>query len=311
MARKRRGEAINGWVIIDKPYDMGSTPVTSKIRKLFNAQKAGHGGTLDPLATGVLPIALGEATKTIPYVMDAPKEYIFEITFGQCRSTGDMAGEVIETTKFIPTAEKIIEAAQSFKGEIQQTPPIYSAIKVDGKRAYDLARAGKQVELQSRKVHLYEIESQKQVFNGHIRFKVLCSKGFYIRSLASDIAEKCGSLGYVSYLRRTACGKFSEKNAISLEKFDNLAHNDILNFLLPIEGALGDILVLCLNGEEAQNVEYGKQLNAQTIFQRQLGESASKAMEQTQEVLVKFAQKPLAIMKLDAGLLKTQRKFNM
>ncbi len=290
---------------------MGSTPITSKIRRLFNAQKAGHGGTLDPLATGVLPIALGEATKTIPYVMNAPKEYIFEITFGERRSTGDIEGKVLETTDFIPSPQDVIEIAQSFKGEIQQVPPAYSAIKVQGQRAYDLARTGKEVELSPRRVHLYKIESQKTALYGHVRFRVLCSKGFYIRSLACDIAEKCESLGYVSYLRRTACGNFSEKNVISLEKFDNLAHNNILNFLLPIEGALGDILVLTLNEKEAQNVEYGRPLEAKTIFQRKFGEDASLAVQEEQEVLVKFGQKPLAIMRLDAGLLKTQRKFNI
>lgn len=302
---------MHGWVIIDKPYGVGSTPITSKIRRLFNAQKAGHGGTLDPLATGILPIALGEATKTVSYVMDAPKEYIFEITFGQCRSTDDLEGEILHTSDVMPSFEQIMEAAQSFVGEIAQIPPVYSAIKVDGKRAYDLARSGVDVTLKPRHVHLYHIESQENPIYGHIRLKVRCSKGFYIRSLARDIAEKCGTLGYVSYLRRTACGSFCEKNAISLEKLDSLEHNDILDFLLPIEGALGDILVLALSEKEAQQVEYGQALDAYTILQRQFAAHAHASMAENQNILATYDAQPLALMTHHAGQLKTQRKFNI
>ncbi|MFV0431579.1 MAG: tRNA pseudouridine(55) synthase TruB [Alphaproteobacteria bacterium] len=307
MVRHKKGNPIHGWLVIDKPKDIGSTPIVGKIKRKLNAQKAGHGGTLDPFASGLLAIALGEATKTVPWVMDGIKEYIFDITFGESRDSDDIEGNVIATCDKIPTREEIEKVIPTFLGKIEQTPPIYSAIKVDGKRAYDLARQGVDVELKSRKVELFELEIIQAQTQGTIRLRAVTSKGFYIRSLGRDLAKACGSLAYVSYLRRISSGKLSINNAISLDKFEQLDYDTALNKILPIETVLDDILALALNGEEAQDIEYGRSLKAQNIFNR----CDVKKADDGDLFLVKYQNKPLALMFYHQGQLKTQRKFNI
>ena len=195
--QRRKGNPVHGWVVLDKPYGVGSTPMVGKVRWLFTAAKAGHAGTLDPLATGILPIALGEATKTVPFMMEAEKSYLFEITWGETRTTQDAEGEIIETSNIRPAAEDIEAALPEFRGLIEQVPPKFSAIKIDGKRAYDLARSGEAVDIKSRPVRVDRFDLTDMSENT-ARFEVDCGKGTYIRSLARDLADTLGVCGYVS-----------------------------------------------------------------------------------------------------------------
>lgn len=307
MARIKKGDAIHGWVVIDKPIGMGSTPIVGRVKRKLNAQKAGHGGTLDPFASGLLAIALGEATKTVPWVMDGQKEYIFDITFGEQRDSDDIEGNVVATSDIIPTANDIKKVIPTFLGEIEQVPPIYSALKVGGKRAYDLARKGEDVQLKPRKVTLYNLELMDSETQGIIRFRAVTSKGFYIRALGRDLAKACGALGYVSYLRRVASGKLSINHAISLDKFEQLSYDAALKEILPLETALDDILVLALTADEAECVKYGQSLNANEIFARCDVDTAHEG----DIFLVKDQNIPLALMFYNEGRLKTQRKFNI
>jgi len=192
MARRKKGEKIDGWIVLDKPVGLGSTPAVSRVRRLFGAQKAGHGGTLDPLASGILPIALGEATKTVPFIMDGRKEYRFTLRFGEARSTEDAEGEVTATSDARPTDDALRAALPAFVGEIEQMPPAFSALKIDGKRAYDLARAGETVQLKPRQVLIERLEMVGRPDRDHADFVVGCGKGTYIRSLGRDLAKAVG-----------------------------------------------------------------------------------------------------------------------
>jgi tRNA pseudouridine55 synthase len=259
MARRRKGDKIDGWIVLDKPVGLGSTPAVSRVRRLFGAQKAGHGGTLDPLASGVLPIALGEATKTVPFVMDGRKEYRFTLHFGEARSTEDAEGEVTATSAARPTDTAIRGALAAFIGEIEQTPPAYSALKIDGQRAYDLARAGEAVEMKPRKVTIDRLELLGRSDADHADFVVGCGKGTYIRSLGRDLALALGSVGHLSALRRTAAGPFREEAAISLSKLEALGHIPaLLGVLAPVSTALDDIPALALTEAQADRLHQGQ-----------------------------------------------------
>lgn len=259
MARRKKGDKIDGWVVLDKPVGLGSTPAVSRVRRLFGAQKAGHGGTLDPLASGVLPIALGEATKTVPFVMDGRKEYRFTLRFGEARSTEDAEGEVTETSEARPADAAIGGALQVFLGEIEQRPPAFSALKIDGKRAYDLARAGEAVELKSRKVLIERLEFIGRPDRDHADFVVGCGKGTYIRSLGRDLALALGTVGHLSALRRTAAGPFREEAAISLPKLEALGHIPaLLGALAPVATALDDIPALAMTEAQADRLRQGQ-----------------------------------------------------
>lgn len=257
MARRRKGNWVDGWVVVDKPAGMGSTQVVSKVRWLFQAQKAGHGGTLDPLATGLLPIALGEATKTVPYVMDGRKSYTFAIVWGEERTTDDAEGEVCATSDYRPTAEEIEQALPAFRGTIQQVPPQYSALKVDGERAYDLARSGETVALAARPIDIYAFELLS-CGEDHACFRVDSGKGAYMRSLARDLARAVGTVGYIRDLRRVRCGAFAIEHAISLDKLSELGHSaEQAQALWPVATALDDIPALALTAAEACKVAHG------------------------------------------------------
>ena len=219
---------INGWLNIDKPYGFSSAKVVAIVKRLLKAKKVGHGGTLDPLASGVLPICINKATKTTEKTMNFSKEYFFDITFGEERTTADAEGEVIKISNVIPTENEIKNILNNFIGEIQQTPPIYSAIKVNGKRAYDLARNNQNVELQARLVKVFELNFLGFKNEKTAKFSVKCGKGFYIRSLAVDISKALNTVGYVSYLRRTEVGVFNKDNMITLEKLKEIYNNDKL-----------------------------------------------------------------------------------
>lgn len=219
---------INGWLNIDKPYGFSSAKVVAIVKRLLKAKKVGHGGTLDPLASGVLPICINKATKTTEKTMSFSKEYFFNITFGEERTTADAEGEVIKTSNIIPTENEIKNILNNFIGEIQQTPPIYSAIKVNGKRAYDLARNNQNVELQARLVKVFELNFLGFENEKTAKFSVKCGKGFYIRSLAVDISKALNTVGYVSYLRRTEVGIFNKDNMITLKKLKTIYENNEL-----------------------------------------------------------------------------------
>ena len=252
MSRKRKGDPVNGWVILDKPADLGSTTAVSIVRRVFNAQKAGHAGTLDPAASGVLPIALGEATKTIPYVMDGEKTYAFTVRFGQATDTDDAEGEVIAETDVLPDKEAVLKVLPSFIGEIEQVPPKFSAIHVNGRRAYDLARQKQEVELEPRRIRIDDLRLIEPFDPLAARFEVDCGKGTYVRSLARDIAEKLCSLGYITSLRRLKCAKFSIKESFSLEYLQSIEHSsNWTEVLLPVETVLDDIPALALTQAQA------------------------------------------------------------
>lgn len=260
MGRSKKGQIVNGWINLDKPEGLGSTQAVGKVRRLFDAQKVGHGGTLDPLATGILPIALGEATKTIPYCQDHIKVYSFAACWGEQRNTDDAEGEVIATSPVRPTEDQIRAILPRFTGEIEQVPPKFSAIKIDGERAYDLARDGEDIELSARTVYIEHIDIIE--FSADMpRFRVVCGKGTYIRSLVRDMALALATVGYIRDLRREAVGPLTQKTSISLEKLQELADSARLEeALLPVETVLADIPALALSTQEAARLKNGQAL---------------------------------------------------
>ena len=258
--QKRTRAKVNGWVILDKPLHSPSTKAVNIIRRAFNAAKAGHSGTLDPLASGILPIALGEATKTIPYVMDATKDYAFEVTWGAETTTDDREGEETLTSDHRPTMDEITAIIPQFTGRISQVPPIYSAIKKDGKRSYDLARNNQEVELDPREVDIHSLVCLAND-DAKASFNVTTGKGAYIRSLGRDMARALGTRGHISSLRRLRVGPFSLDASISLdffEKIDNSA--DAFEALHPVSTALDDIPALAITEEDATRLRRGQKI---------------------------------------------------
>lgn len=259
--RRRRAGApkIDGWLIVDKPAGITSTGVCNAIKRLAGGAKAGHGGTLDPLATGVLPIALGEATKTVPYVMDGHKSYRFTVRWGEARNTDDAEGEVTATSGVRPERAAIEAVLPRFTGVIEQVPPVFSAIKVAGVRAYDLARDDQKVELAARQVDVMSITLADIPDEDHATFAVECGKGVYMRSLARDIALALGTVGHVSALRRIAVGPFHESDAHALAKLEEIGQvTQQTQELLPVETALADIPALAVSGSEAAGLRQGR-----------------------------------------------------
>jgi len=301
MSRRKTGDKVDGWVILDKPVGLGSTPAVSRVRRLFGAQKAGHGGTLDPLASGVLPIALGEATKTVPFVMDGRKEYRFTLCFGQARSTEDAEGEVTATSDLRPADAAIRSALAAFVGEIEQVPPAFSALKVDGNRAYDLARAGEAVDLKPRRIVIERLELLGRADTDHADFVVSCGKGTYIRSLGRDLALALGTVGYLSALRRTAVGPFREEAAISLPKLEALGHIPaLLGALAPVATALDDIPALALTEAQADRLRQGQPV----LLTRDVPPSGALLRAEAGSRLV-------ALVRSDGVALKPVRVFNL
>jgi len=301
MSRRKKGDKIDGWVVLDKPVGLGSTPAVSRVRRLFGAQKAGHGGTLDPLASGVLPIALGEATKTVPFVMDGRKEYRFTLRFGEARSTEDSEGEVTASSEVRPTDQAIRGALSAFVGEIEQVPPTYSALKIDGQRAYDLARAGEAVEMKSRKVRIDRLEFLARPDRDHADLVVECGKGTYIRSLGRDLAVALGTVGHLSALRRTAAGPFREEAAISLPKLEALGHIPaLLGALVPVVTALDDIPALALTEAQADQLRHGQPV----LLTRDAPSSGALLRAELDERLV-------ALVRSDGTSIQPVRVFNL
>lgn len=270
---KRKGRDISGWLVIDKPAGITSTAVVNKVRWAFGAKKAGHAGTLDPEATGVLAVALGEATKTIPYITDALKAYEFTVTLGAATNTDDAEGEVIKSSDQRPTDEEIKGALGGFLGEIMQVPPKFSAVKIDGQRAYKLARDDEEFEIAARPLWVEELLMIDRPDADHVVLEMTCGKGGYVRSIARDLGEALGCFGHVHHLRRIWSGPFTAEEGMSLEKIDELAKQPELDsHLRPLEEGLADIaevrcppesLAKLRNGNPAiviaHDVEYGEE----------------------------------------------------
>jgi tRNA pseudouridine55 synthase len=263
VARRKKGNPINGWVVLDKPVGMTSTQAVGKVRWLFQAQKAGHAGTLDPLATGILPIALGEATKTVPYAVDGQKAYRFTVRWGIETDTDDAEGQVVERSDVRPTREAIEARLPSFLGEILQTPPAFSAIKVDGQRAYDLARQGEAVKLEARPVQIDRLELVDMSAPDTSVFEAECGRGTYVRAIARDIGRALGCLGHVTALRRTRVGPFEEAQAVTIEELEEAAKLDdggveLKSLLRPIESALAELLEVNVSQSDAARLARGQ-----------------------------------------------------
>jgi tRNA pseudouridine55 synthase len=246
---------VSGWIVLDKPLGMTSTQAVGKVRWLYGAKKAGHAGTLDPLATGILPIALGEATKTVPLVQDGVKTYRFSLKWGAATSTADAEGEVVAASDVRPSEAEVSEILPRFTGDIAQTPPAFSAIRIDGERAYDLARAGEDVVLEPRRVRIetLALRSHTQVES---EFEVTCGKGTYIRSLGPDIAGALGSVGYISALRRTAVGPFALKDSVTIEAIEAAADRDAL--LRPVASGLAGVPEVRLDRAQVAAIRNGQ-----------------------------------------------------
>ncbi len=307
MARRKKGDAVSGWVCLDKPYDFGSTQAVGRVRWLFNAQKAGHAGTLDPLATGVLPIALGEATKTVPFMMDADKAYRFMIEWGRSTTTLDREGETTGTSDVRPTVAQVEAALPAFVGEIQQIPPQYSAIKVDGERAYDLARAGEAFELQPRAVVVHAARVSAAPDADHVEIEVECGKGTYVRSIVRDLATALGAEAHVSALRRTRVGPFGEDRAITLENLEDMSHKAALpEVLLPVETALDDIPALAVTAEDAFRLAQGRPI---VLVPRQVENLKARLTGGSRLVSAMDGDRLVALAEMRAGKLNPVRVF--
>lgn len=305
---------LNGFINIDKSLGITSNDVVFKVKKMlypiFGKVKIGHTGTLDPMASGILPIALGEATKTVFFQMDDKKTYEFSIRFGSETSTDDAEGEIIKTVNHIPTKEDILSVIPSFLGEIEQIPPMYSAIKINGERAYKLAREGKSFEIKPRKNFIHLLELIEQINETEFKFKVIADKGFYVRSIARDIARALKSAGHVGSLRRIANGPFNLSNAITLDKLKEILQNmeqslDVRKFdsdiLLPVSFGLNDILALDISMEQNEKLRNGqwiKPFNGMNLKSGSFYQVISNS-------------KLSAVIKFEDGFLKTVRVFNL
>ena len=308
MGRKRKGEPINCWVIIDKPSGMTSTAVVNAVKRLTGAAKAGHAGTLDPLATGVLPIAMGEATKTVSYVVNGTKCYRFTLCWGTSTETDDADGSAIDTSSMRPDRVAIEAVLPRFTGEINQVPPKYSAVKVNGRRAYTLARADKDVKLAPRTVEIFEIRLTAMPDVDHAEFEVKCGKGAYMRSLARDIAMALGTVGHLSKLRRTAVSSFSEEDVISLDELSAIRQSagDSQHFL-PVETPLDDIPALALTEIEASRLRNGQAVS----LLRKVDLERIAGLREGETVLAMSEERPVALTRYHAGEIRPVRVLNI
>jgi len=304
---KRDKRDVHGWVVLDKPVGMTSTHAVSVVKRLFSARRCGHAGTLDPLASGALPIAMGEATKTVPFVMDGRKLYRFTVRWGEERDTDDAEGRVVAQSEARPTPEAVRAALPAYTGTIQQVPPRYSAIKIEGERAYDLARDGEVVELQPRPVDIARLELVEVPDADHAALEAECGKGTYVRSLARDIGRALGCYGHVSALRRAAVGPFSPESMIVLEELETLCHRaaageaSLADALMPVETALDDIPALAVSRADAARLARG-----QAVLLR--GRDAPNFRG---TIAVTVAGQLLALAELDHGEIVPKRVFNL
>lgn len=313
LSRKARGNKVDGWVNLHKPVGMTSTQALSIVKRVLNPQKAGHAGTLDPLASGILPIALGEATKTVPYVQDSIKTYNFTVTWGEQRTTDDAEGTAMATSDARPSREDIESLLPAFLGDIQQTPPQFSAIKVDGARAYDLARDGETIELKSRIVYIESLEIVSHT-DAETTFRCVCGKGTYVRSLARDMGLKLGCFGYISALERASVGPFALENAILLDIFQNPDDKPTPEqVLLPLQTALDDIPVLALREQEAARLKNGNVLAfySKPDLERMTLAGIEWDGKDAVTALTTFDKKAIAIVEVNGPELHPIRIFNI
>lgn len=307
--RRKKGRPVSGWLILDKPYDFGSTEAVSKSKWLFQAQKAGHAGTLDPLATGVLPIAFGEATKTAPYITDAEKRYRFTAKWGASTKTDDAEGEVIATSPNRPEREEIEAILDRFTGDIEQVPPQFSAIKVDGERAYDIARDGEEVKLKPRTISIHELSVVDTPGADETVFEAVTGKGAYVRALVRDMAHALGTEGHVCALRRLAVGPFRAEDAVTIDEIEAVSLLEDRDALLtPIAVALSDLPQAAIDGPQAEKLRRGQAaVIAPPTAKGIRGETAGTIPA----VLVSLHDDPVAICELDGLKLLPKRVFNL
>lgn len=300
MGRKRKGRAISGWLVIDKPAGITSTAVVNKVRWALQAQKAGHAGTLDPAATGVLAIALGEATKTVPYITDALKCYRFMVRLGQATTTDDAEGAVIDTREQRPDDAAIEAALGAFRGEIEQVPPQFSAVKVDGERAYDIARAGDEMDLAARPLWVERLDIVARPDADHVELEMVCGKGGYVRSIARDLGAALGCLGHVAWLRRTWSGPFDASDGLGMDQIEAMAHSPELDtHLRPLEQGLADLPELPATPEGAARLRNGNP-----------GMVLSASVEYGEEAWASYQGRAVAVGIYKAGELHPHRVFN-
>lgn len=308
MSRRRRGRAVHGWLVIDKPSGMTSTAVVNKVKWLLDARKAGHGGTLDPMATGLLPIAFGEATKTVSHVMDGTKAYRFTLRWGAETNTDDAEGEVVQESDVRPGRAAVENALTRFVGRIEQVPPKFSAVKIDGVRAYKLAREDKAVTLNAREIDIHDIRVIAEPDADHMEFAVVSGKGAYMRALARDIARATGGFGHISALRRTAVGPFDAEDAISLDELGSIGQIAAREQkLLPVETALDDIPALAVTESEAMRLRNGQPVS----LLRKVDLQRIAELDSGDTVLAKTRTKPVALVRYAAGEVKPFRVLNL
>ncbi|MFZ1661810.1 MAG: tRNA pseudouridine(55) synthase TruB [Paracoccaceae bacterium] len=300
MARKK-GREVSGWLVIDKPAGVTSTTVVNKVRWALDAKKAGHAGTLDPAATGVLAVALGEATKTVPYITDALKCYLFAMRMGAATNTDDAEGEVIATSDQRPMDDEIRAGLVAFRGDIQQVPPQFSAVKVDGERAYALARAGEEMELAARDLWVESLELIERPDADTVILQMVCGKGGYVRSIARDLGQALGCLGHVLWLRREWSGPFEASDGVTMEKIDALARTEALDALvLPLEVGLADLPELKATAEGAARLKNGNP-----------GMVLASDVAYGDEAWASYQGRPVAVGIYKSGELHPSRVFNL
>jgi tRNA pseudouridine55 synthase len=311
MGRRKKGNPVHGWVILDKPLGMTSTQAVGAVRRIFDAQKAGHAGTLDPMATGILAIALGEATKTVPFAMDAQKTYRFTATWGESRDSDDAEGKVTGTCDQRPTAAQIEAMLPRFTGALSQTPPVYSAIKVQGERAYDRARDGEEVVLEPRPVQVFEARLVEAQIDTAV-FEIRCSKGTYVRSWVRDIALALGTLGHVSTLRRTRSGGWDEKDAVGLDTLTPFMHSPAaFGYLRPLSTALDGIPALAVSGPDTVRIRSGNPILIRAALFAKMKDGFGDGELSGLTVFLKEEDgSPVALAEIAEGELRPFRVFN-
>ncbi len=311
MARRKKGQPVHGWVILDKPAGMGSTQAVAAVRRIFDARKAGHAGTLDPMATGILAIALGEATKTVPFAMDADKTYRFTARWGEGRDSDDAEGRATGTSDVRPIAEAIEAMLPRFTGILSQVPPAYSAVRVGGSRAYDLAREGETVALEAREVEVFEARLLNTVQDS-AEFEITCGKGTYVRSWVRDIAQALGTLGHVTALRRTRLGGWEEKDAVTLETLTPFMHSPAaFGYLKPLATALDGIPALAVSGSDTVRIRSGNPILIRSSLYARMKDGFGEGDLTGQAVYLKEEDgSPVALAEIAGGELRPFRVFN-
>nr|WP_321506402.1 tRNA pseudouridine(55) synthase TruB [uncultured Celeribacter sp.] len=302
MARRKKGRAVHGWLVVDKPAGMTSTSVVNKVRWALNAQKAGHAGTLDPEATGVLAVALGEATKTVPFITDALKCYRFSVRLGAATNTDDAEGEIIAESDLRPSDADILAALPDFTGDIMQVPPKFSAVKIDGERAYKLARDDEDFEIAARPLYVDELTLIERPDSDHVILEMVCGKGGYVRAIARDLGDALGCYGHVEWLRREWSGPWDADEGVSVALIDELAKSEELDtYLRPVEEGLADLDMVLCTPEGATRLHNG---NPGMVY-------PADGVEYGDEVWASFEGKPIAVGVYKSGELHPNRVFNL